>query len=422
MKAGSAWADITPSERLTIAGQMHVRYGEYTHDPLTVNAVAFEQDGTRVALVSCDLCLMSDNYTRDIQARCEKAYGILASSVIIGCTHTHVAPLASTVLIGDLNPSFMEMLSQSIVKIVGQALDGLEEIELYADTGWIDKMGFNRRGYHADGKVDMYYGSWNEDFSGLEGPRDGQVGVVFGKRIDGTLKFVIPSFATHPNSLEGESFYSADIVGAVRSHIRMIFGEDVDVIYLTGAAGDTAPTDMLSKDKHGFWRNEEGWKRSGIYLGSEIAKVIVSLSIPMSDPELKLEQACIPIPIREYNDICPDLENEHFKSAKDHWPLMIAEESPVEVRVNVLKLGDAAICTNPSEFYVEHGLEIKKHSPARVTIISQLTDGYVGYVPTKEAFTHGGYSTWPAASSKLNEDAGDIIVETTIEQLKNAFK
>ena len=133
MKAGSAWADVTPSQRLTIAGQMHVRYGEYTHDPLTVNAVAFEQDGTRVALVSCDLCLMSDDYTRDIQARCEKAYGLPASSVIIGCTHTHVAPLASTVLIGDLSPSFMEMLSQSIVKIVGQALDDIEEIELYAD-------------------------------------------------------------------------------------------------------------------------------------------------------------------------------------------------------------------------------------------------------------------------------------------------
>lgn len=421
MKAGSAWVDITPSEPLNIAGQMDVRNGEYVHDPLTVNAVVFAQEDTRVALVSCDLCLMPDDLAREIQGKCEEAYGIPASSVLISCTHTHVAPMTSdTLLVGKTNPAFLQKLTKSIVDAIGQALENMEDVELYAGAGWIDQMGFNRRGYHADGSVDMYYGCWNDDFSGLEGPRDGEVGVIFAERPDGSLKFVIPSFSTHPNSLESESFYSADVVGAVRNHIRMVLGKDVDVIYLTGAAGDTAPSDLESKEQ--YWRGEEGWKRSGMYLGSEIVKVIASTTKPMADPELKLVQSIEKIPIREYNDIvAPDWLGDYFLKAKADWPRMLKEESPVDVRISVIRIGDAAICTNPAELYVAHGLTIKKGSPAKVTLVSELCDGCVGYVPTKEAFTHGGYSTYPVSTSKLSEDAGDIISATTIKHLKSAF-
>jgi hypothetical protein len=56
-----------------------------------------------------------------------------------------------------------------------------------------------------------------------------------------------------------------------------------------------------------------------------------------------------------------------------------------------------------------------------VTLIGELCDGYCGYVPTREAFSHGGYSTWPATTCKLAEDAGERIVEGTAECLAEAF-
>ena len=100
---------------------------------------------------------------------------------------------------------------------------------------------------------------------------------------------------------------------------------------------------------------------------------------------------------------------------------MVPRESPVSVRLNVVRVGDAAICTNPAELYVEYGLAIKRCSPARVTLISELTDGYVGYVPTRDAFARGGYSTWPASSSKLDPGAGDLVVEHSHRLLDAAF-
>ena len=83
------------------------------------------------------------------------------------------------------------------------------------------------------------------------------------------------------------------------------------------------------------------------------------------------------------------------------------------VRINVVRLGDVAICTNPAELFVEFGLEMRELSPARVTIIAQLMDGYVGYIPTNKAFERGGYETWTAITSQLVQGTGEKIVETT---------
>lgn len=423
MRAGTACADITPSERIGIAGQMNLRYGDYTHDPLTVNAVAFEAGETRVVLVSCDLLVLPDELVRAVQAECENACGLPARSLILACTHTHTAPYTGPLVIADAEPFFLDMLRLALVDVAKRALDDLEAVELYAGTGWLEQMGFNRRGYHKDGTVDMYHGCWNDDFAGLEGPRDGEVGVIFGRRPGGSLKFVIPSFSTHATVLGGESYYSADVAGAVRDHLRKNLGEDLGVVYLTGAAGNTAPVDLESDDKFsGPWLDEEGWKRSGLYLGSEIVKVVAATTRPMLDPVLRLAQSSIPIAIREYEEFePPSWAAEYYSYCKNDWPRLMREESPVDVRLSVLRLGDAAICTSPAEYYVEYGLAIKDQSPARVTIISELTDGYVGYVATPEAMKHGGYSAFPGLGSKLVAEAGDMIAQATVELLKDVF-
>ncbi len=423
MKVGTAWEDITPDRPIHIAGQLHARMGEYTHDPLTVNAAAFECVGTRVVLVSCDLLFLTDAFTESVKAECEQVYP--SASVIIACTHTHLAPCTTVGLPGSIDQHYMETLREKLVAVIGQSLDDLEEAQVYAGEGWLDELGFNRRGLHGDGLCDMYYGCWNEDFAGLEGPRDGALPVIFARRMDCTLKLVIPSFATHPNSMEGESYYSADIVGSVRAFLRHNLGEDLVVVYLTGAGGNTSPWDIEhDKEMARHWYGEEGWKRCGTYIGSEILKVVASTRTPLHDV-LALEQTAVDIPIRPYpSDFDPETMpwgKEYFGQAKADWPCMLREESPASLRLNVLRVGDAAICTNPGELYVEHGLAIRKKSPARVTLISELSDGYAGYVPTASAFKRGGYSTWPADTSKLAEDAGDTIVRVTRELLDKAF-
>ena len=429
MRIGTAWQEITPDRPLTLLGQMNVRVAERTRDPLTVNAVVFEDGGKRVAIVSADLCMIPDETIRQHQAACESAHGIPADSVIIAATHTHVGPCTIHGLPGEVDDRFMADLQQAIVNVVGKAIDDLEEADLHAGAGYLEQMGWNRRGLRRDGSCHMYWGSWKDDFVGLEGPRDGQVGVIFARRKekDGSIKAVLSSFATHPNCLEAEKFYSADLPGEVRKVLRGTLGQDIGVVYLTGAAGDTAPSNLENNPqaKHP-WRGELGVKRSGWYLGGEILKVIANAVEPMKDQSLRHEHATVPIPIRPW-DSAGDMSQykggmlEFFQKSQADWPRMLREESPVPVRLNVVRLGEAAICFNPAELYCAFGLAIKKSSPAKVTLISELSDGYIGYVPTPQAARHGGYSAMSASGTKLIVEGGWIMVEETGKLLQRAF-
>jgi hypothetical protein len=288
-------------------------------------------------------------------------------------------------------------------------------------------MGWNRRGMRRDGSCHMYWGSWREDFVGIEGPRDGEVGVIFARRADGQVKAVVTSFSTHPNCVEGESFYSADLPGQVRKVLRGALGEEVGVVYLTGAAADTAPSIMENNPENiQPWRGETGLVRSGLYLGGEILKVIAGQVTPMQHLDVHHTQVRIDIPMRQW-DAWADLSEfrggmvEFFENSRADWPRLLQEANPVPVPLHVLRLGEAAICFNPSELYVQFGLAMKKDSPARVTLIAQLTNGYCGYVPTPEAIRHGGYSATSASHTRLVPEAGWMMVENTQQLLAQAF-
>ncbi|MBX3010187.1 MAG: hypothetical protein KF832_01725 [Caldilineaceae bacterium] len=427
VQVGTAWEEITPDRPLPLLGQMHVRLGQSTRDPLTANAVLFVDDTTRVAVVSVDVCVIPDELARRIQQACAVATGLPAEAVIVAATHTHVAPCTTNQIAGDADPAFLEQMTAAIAQCVARALADLEPCDLFAGVGYLEQMGWNRRGMRRDGSCHMYWGSWQPDYVGLEGPRDGQVGVIFARKPNGQVKVVIPSFSTHPNCVENESFYSADIPGEVRRVLRAALGPAVGVVYLTGAAANTAPSIMEhNPTNHQPWRGEQGLVRSGLYLGGEILKVIADQVTPMPTPVLGHAQAHVSIPMREW-DSWADLAAfkggmlEFFERSRADWPRLLQEENPVATRLHVLRLGDAALCFNPAELYVEFGLALKERSPASITLIGQLADGYIGYVPTPEAIRHGGYSATAASHTRLVPEGGWIMVETTEKLLAQLF-
>ena len=428
MRVGTAYRDITPDRPLALQGQMQIRIAKYTRDPLTVNAIVFEQGGSRVALISTDVCVLPNHLAEEIKRAVSDASGIPVGDVIPAATHTHVGPCTTTRLFGDIDPAWRDHLIKSTADAVKSAVDDLEDVELFAGAGWLEHMGWNRRGLRSDGACHMYYGSWRPDFVGIEGPRDGQVGVLAARRPDGSVKAIVSSFSTHPNTLEGESFYCADIPGEVRRVVRAALGdENIGVVYLTGASGNTAPSIMENNPNNVQpWRGELGLKRSGAYLGGEILRVIAAAVEPMSNPVLHHESRTLEIPIREWDEATSLDEysggmREFYDHSKADWDRLRSEESPYPVAVHALRVGDAAICTNPAELYCEFGLEIKKRSPAKVTLISELADGWAGYVATPQAIRHGGYSAQASNVARLVPDAGWQIVYATEEMLRTAY-
>lgn len=85
-----------------------------------------------------------------------------------------------------------------------------------------------------------------------------------------------------------------------------------------------------------------------------------------------------------------------------------------DLRLQVLRLNDFAIVANPCESYAATGLKIRQGSPYRLTMNIGLANGHGGYIPPPEHFQLGGYTTWRARSSCLEEYAEPKMVERLI--------
>jgi hypothetical protein len=425
----AGWAEIewTPEPGLALLGQMHERIATHARDPLCVCACALRRDDVTAVLATVDVCILSGEFVAATQRRWQEQSGCDAHTLLIHATHTHVAPAMLKLIEGEPDADCVARVQDAILTAAQTALERAEPVELFAATGHLEQMGWNRRAMFEDGTSRMYGHSEMSGFVAMEGPRDPALPVLWTRNAGGEITGVLVNFSTHPNCMESESFYSADLPGAVRKHLKRALGGATGVLYLTGAAGNTAPSILDPHDATQPWRGESGVERSGLYLAGEAAKTIAAQWQPMADPQLSLQGTELQIPLRAWprsgEPSYPQWEGiDYYERAARVWPQRLREHPAWPVRVNALRLGDAVVCTNPAELFVEFGLQMRAASPARVTFISELTDGYCGYVPTPLAFARGGYETWCAPTSQLAPDAGEQVVAATKRLLEQAFE
>jgi hypothetical protein len=85
--------------------------------------------------------------------------------------------------------------------------------------------------------------------------------------------------------------------------------------------------------------------------------------------------------------------------------------------VSSLAIGDAlAFAGLPCEPFVDIGRAVKSRSPFRATIVTCLTNGSEGYIPSTKAHSEGGYE---GLSSRYAAATGDLLVDAQVGQLKS---
>ena len=55
--------------------------------------------------------------------------------------------------------------------------------------------------------------------------------------------------------------------------------------------------------------------------------------------------------------------------------------------------------------------------PERAIVVG-CANGMLGYVPTRKAFTRGGYETTFLSSSKMAQETGDLLVDAAVELIR----
>jgi len=74
-----------------------------------------------------------------------------------------------------------------------------------------------------------------------------------------------------------------------------------------------------------------------------------------------------------------------------------------ELKVQAIRIGGLGIAAIPCEAYGSTGLAIKAASPMKTTMNISLANGGEGYIAPPEQHKLGGYTTWRARSSCLEE-------------------
>jgi hypothetical protein len=85
--------------------------------------------------------------------------------------------------------------------------------------------------------------------------------------------------------------------------------------------------------------------------------------------------------------------------------------------VQAIALGEIAIVGVPAEYFTGLGQEIKARSPFRHTIVVELANDYIGYVPDDCGYDLGGYQVWTGFHSLVARGTGESIVREVVDLL-----
>lgn len=439
--AGVARADITPP-----VGIAHLNWGSQTHvtaegiDPagMLATALVLSDGKQKFAIVDVD-----HGGTRSIDdgtiPRASQLTGIPAAHIRIGVTHTHAGPAfqaakgpvgTDSKLYEGMLSAYRSVVADKIAGAIAEANSKLRPVHAYGARG-IGTININRR-VRAKGDMPPAVGTNPDEFVDRE---------LIVMRIDdaeGKPYAILVNFQCHGTVLTFENkLISPDWIGMVRKRVEQAFPGALS-LYLQGAAGNQGPIEGGTGDL-------KVAHRLGSILGLQAAALAMQIETTRREPvfegfiestafaarqpwrvlgprdaTLKFASKTLDLPRRTFTAAEIDLVSTQVATAKrqveaaaskgDAWQKYQADArlrrvsdllarwtqppdpTPLQVDVQILRIGDIAIAAIPGEPFAEIGAAIKKASPFAFTMFCGYSTGKGGgYMPVKSEYAHGGY-------------------------------
>jgi hypothetical protein len=414
--------DITPPVGCVITGPgAPVSTG--TDDPLRASALVVASGGRKLAVVGVDLVKVRRDLADAAIALAAERTGLARDAILICPSHNHSSPLIPAQ--GDkntINKDYIATLPKLIADCIEQANQALQPARMFIGRSLVYEGHCNRRLISkADG---LALNTWLKKLNdlqqvpqvlGTEGPIDPELWVARFDALDGKVLGTLVNFTCHPGLHDRikTHTWSADFPGVIAEHIAQVYGQQAVCVFTQGASGNIQPPVMWTPD----------WKeRAAVFAKAAVdaatnavavkEPVVVGyarrdVAVPRCDVAAQRDGAIARLGWRP----------ESFEGAKRTAAAMPAT---LTVPVSAARIGPLAIATNPGELFVERGLDIKKRSPLPYTIVTELTDDWIGYEPTAQAFAHEGYEA--LAGVNFVAPAGiQTLVDTAVELLQSLW-
>lgn len=450
IKAGFAERDITPGIGSEKPGGYGKAFQTHFHDACKVRVALFDDGQRQVVLIGLDTLVVPRQVVLNARQAIEKKFKIKGDGIMVGASHSHSSGPVGMVLPGEYDgasdlvkklayeessmadPGYLLRVTHEIVEGVGAAYANRVPAQLGFGYGHEDKVAFNRRLRMKNGQSWSHPGASNPDILGFAGPIDPQVGVIGAWDMDGKLLGTVVNFSCHATTSPGG--ISANWPYYLERTIQGALATRTPVVFLQGACGDVTQVNNLTDQQR--LGAEAIAHFVGGRVGAEAVKVLLSVArssdIPLGARQKTWQIARrVPSPAR-LKEAQALVAKGKSKGDPTAWTFaketlmleyLVASSPRVEVEVQALQIGPAVCVSNPAEYFVEYGLQIKKESKFAFTFPVELANGCVGYVPTEEAFSAagGGYETRLTSYSNLEITAGRQFAEVGIA-LANEMK
>ncbi len=438
LKIGISQVDCTPQLGLPLMGNYRQDYAARgVHDPLYAKAMVIADPfGQKVAIMSVDICMLDRDDVAMARNYIASRSDIEAENILIAATHTHSGP--ALVSIGSLPKADDKSIEAFLKKASETVLAANEELivsELAVGYTTETRLSFNHRLTCKDNQTHMNWEGLEPEFV-VEplGPVDPEVTTISVLQQDKPAACIV-NFGLHPAVLAGDNWlYSADYPGCLAEAMEKLYSVNFKTIFFNGCCGNVNHIDYTDKTQgRGYQMTQrigymlavdahEAMKKQVKVIGSEIA--VSKEKVPLKRFQISEEKKAWA------HDVLEKVKLNSTEAAVDGmpdefyaglWLEMYEKQSQDDaVEVMVIRVGDIGIIGLPGEPFCEYGMEIKKLSPAKHTLLFELANDACLYFPTEVSFEQGGYESMPG-STKYAKGQGRKLVTSALNQLNKLF-
>ena len=423
LRAGFHRIDITPPVGAPLAG-FAAREGVSAgvHDPLFAHALVIESHGRAAAFVSVDVLGLDAAFVQRVRNMIKSRTGLGQDAVMVSATHTHSAPVTVSTFFNPgemLDQVYMDRLASAIDDSVAGAWETRTQARVGVGSGRVSGIGRNRR------TADHL-------------PVDDEVGIIKVLSPDGRPRGVLINYACHPTVLGPDNLLmTADFPAFAIERIEAELGTGSFALFVNGAQGNISTGHSSELSAIGVITPGRTFERAE-ELGHRLAEVVLAAlpTIPtFDDLPLSISSATIHLPFNRYpspaetaaalsaaqsdlemlersgaapGQIAPAKTRRLYASIRNFYAreAQALPDGRLPTEVQGIRLGSALLVAVPGELFVEIALRIKAETNHPLFIMG-ITNGYMGYLPNRDAYAAGGYEV---VSAKVTEAAEDLLV------------
>lgn len=401
-RAGTAKVNITPDRSLPLLGYGPRMSGE-VRDSIYHRVVVMDDGETSFFLVSSDICSVDPSIYERVLDKLKRMYGIDRQNFWWSFTHTHSAPVVGpagvfSVMLGhdteaSYDKEYVNFLEERLIQAVGEAKKAMVPARLGAGWGY-SEANINRRARDKNNKT--YLGE-NPD-----GEIDRKIGLLRLEKEDHSLLALIASYPIHGTVLPpSDKTISGDVAGTVSEYVEQQLG--VPLLFINGAEGNVAPIKSFSG-------NLEQFKT---LLGNKVIEANDRIGNATSQVKLSRGNFIFETPRHQRLTNWPVY-------LPDYLRVLSSGEALIRMPISFLFINDEiAIWSAPCELFCEVSNAVREKSSFPYTFYYGVTNGTLGYLPTRQEFTFGGYEV---GVSPFTPDAAGNMERDVSEYLDNRYK